>query len=168
LGSVVSGIASLRTLSAKILEPSGVLTDQILGAFGPKLKEIELTGEALHSITLDAFEGEQNFRYYCYTMNYLIRIITFYSYKYISYIYSIIGIESQELLLTIRDTNLKELPIGFYKVFKNVVHLSFDLRNNQFETLSADVFYNTSEQSWEQTGTKAIKGTFYILKNYTF
>ena len=75
----------------------------------------------------------------------------------------IIGIESQELLLTIRDTNLKELPIGFYKVFKNVVHLSFDLRNNQFETLSADVFYNTSEQSWEQTGTKAIKGTIGLF-----
>ena len=59
LGSVVSGLASLRTLSAKILEPSGVLTDQILGAFGPKLKEIEISGEALHSITLDAFEGEK-------------------------------------------------------------------------------------------------------------
>ena len=53
----MSGLASLRTLSAKILEPSGVLTDQILGAFGPKLKEIEITGDALHSITLDAFEG---------------------------------------------------------------------------------------------------------------
>ena len=62
LGSVVSGLASLRTLSAKILEPSGVLTDQILGAFGPKLKEIELTGEALHAITLDAFEGQQNYQ----------------------------------------------------------------------------------------------------------
>ena len=61
LGSVVSGLASLRTLSAKILEPSGVLTDQILGAFGPKLKELEITGEALHSITLDAFEGNQDF-----------------------------------------------------------------------------------------------------------
>ena len=55
LGSVVSGLASLRTLSTKILEPS--LTDQILGAFGPKLKEIEITGKDLQSITLDAFEG---------------------------------------------------------------------------------------------------------------
>ena len=56
----MSGLASLRTLSAEILEPSGVLTDQILGAFGPKLKEIEITGKALHSVTLDAFEGKQN------------------------------------------------------------------------------------------------------------
>ena len=55
LGSVVSGLASLRKLSTKILEPS--LTDQILGAFGPKLKEIEITGKDLQSITLDAFEG---------------------------------------------------------------------------------------------------------------
>ena len=31
LGSVVSGIASLRTLSAIINEPNGLLTDQILG-----------------------------------------------------------------------------------------------------------------------------------------
>ena len=56
MGSVVSGLASLRTLSARILESS--LTDQILGAFGPKLKEIEITGKALESLTLDAFEGE--------------------------------------------------------------------------------------------------------------
>ena len=57
MGSVVSGLASLRTLSAKILEPSGSLTDQILGAFGPKLRELELTGPDLRSVTLDAFEG---------------------------------------------------------------------------------------------------------------
>ena len=80
-----------------------------------------------------------------------------------TYIIILIGIESQELLLTIRDTNLRELPIGFYKVFKSVAHLSFDLRNNQFETLSADVFYNTTEQAWEQTGTKAIKGILYFF-----
>ena len=60
LGSVVSGLPSLRTLSAIILEPSGVLTDQILGAFGPKLKELELTGHNLTSVTLDAFEGKEN------------------------------------------------------------------------------------------------------------
>ena len=58
LGSVVSGLASLRKLSTKILEPS--LTDQILGAFGPKLKEIEITGKELQSITLDAFEGRMS------------------------------------------------------------------------------------------------------------
>ena len=57
LGSVVSGIASLRTLSAIINEPNGLLTDQILGAFGPKLRELELTGQRLKRITLDAFEG---------------------------------------------------------------------------------------------------------------
>ena len=45
LGSVVSGIASLRTLSAIINEPNGLLTDQILGAFGPKLRELELSGK---------------------------------------------------------------------------------------------------------------------------
>ena len=56
-------------------------------------------------------------------------------------------------------------------MFKSVAHLSFDLRNNQFETLSADVFYNTTEQAWEQTGTKVIKGILYrcllIVKDST-
>ena len=73
-------------------------------------------------------------------------------------VYNIIGIESQELLLTIRGTSIKELPTGFYEMFKSVSHLSFDLRNNQFETLPADVFYDTSERPWEQVGTKVIKG----------
>ena len=74
-----------------------------------------------------------------------------------------LGIESQELLLTIKDTNLKELPDGFYNVFKSVVHLSFDLRNNKFETLSVDAFYDTSERPWEQTGTRVIKGKDFVL-----
>lgn len=59
LGSVISGLASLKSLKAKILEPSHILTDQILGAFGPKLKEIEITGP-LKAVTLDAFEGVEN------------------------------------------------------------------------------------------------------------
>ena len=57
LGSVVSGLSSLRRLSARILEPNGLLTDQILGAFGPKLRELEITGQSLHTVTLDAFDG---------------------------------------------------------------------------------------------------------------
>lgn len=60
LGSVVSGIASLRSLSAMILEPNGVLYDQILGAFGPKLKELEITGP-VKRINLDAFEGIESY-----------------------------------------------------------------------------------------------------------
>ena len=149
-------MASLRKLSTKILEPS--LTDQILGAFGPKLKEIEITGTDLQSITLDAFEG---------TMSLILSNIVSVCFSKIPYlyfnavyriVYIIIGIESQELLLTIRGTSIKELPTGFYEMFKSVAHLSFDLRNNQFETLPADVFYDTSERPWEQVGTKVIKG----------
>ncbi|QQP52284.1 Uncharacterized protein FKW44_004393, partial [Caligus rogercresseyi] len=52
LGSLVSGLSSLQFLSAQIEEPSGVLTDQILGAFGPKLKELEITGDNVREITL--------------------------------------------------------------------------------------------------------------------
>ena len=78
------------------------------------------------------------------------------------------GIESQELLLAIRDTNLRELPKGLHKMFKNVVHLSIDLRNNQLETLSPEVFYDTSEQSWERQGTKVLKGKIHPTENVYF
>ena len=130
LGSVVSGLSSLRKLSATILETNGVLTDQILGAFGPKLKELELTGP-LHTVTLDAFEG----------------------------------IESYELLLSIRDTNLKSLPKGFHKMFENVAHLSLDLTNNRLETLHPEVLYTNASQ-WEEIGTKVLKGK--LLKSFNF
>ena len=42
LGSVISGLASLKSLKAKILEPSHILTDQLLGSFGPKLRKSRL------------------------------------------------------------------------------------------------------------------------------
>ena len=57
LGSVISGLASLKRLTATIMEDSGILTDQLLGAFGPKLKEIVITGEKLHTISWEALEG---------------------------------------------------------------------------------------------------------------
>ena len=63
LGSVISGLASLKSLTAKIMEDSGILTDQLLGAFGPKLKEIVITGDKLHTISLDALEG-MYFKFY--------------------------------------------------------------------------------------------------------
>ena len=123
LGSVISGLASLKRLSAKILEPSHTLTDQILGAFGPKLKEIEITGP-LTAVTLDAFEGVEN--------NY-------------------------ELLLAIRNTNIKKLPDGFHTMFKNIVHFSLDIRDNKFESIPPSILYG-NKTHWEHTGTKALQG----------
>ena len=173
LGSVVSGIASLRRLSARILEPNGVLADQgttfsvdycmtycsrakehivlnrgprsvlpsyledilqsielarprqINGAFGPKLKELELTGTELHTLTLDAFEG----------------------------------IEGHELMLVVRGTSLEELPANFIDMFANVAHLSLDLRDNRLRRLDMEVFYNETEAGpWQWTGTGILKG----------
>ncbi|XP_059082371.1 chaoptin-like isoform X2 [Tigriopus californicus] len=129
LGSVVSGLPSLRMISARILEPSGVLTDQILGAFGPKLKELEITGP-LKRLTLDAFEG----------------------------------IESYELLLTIRDTELHELPKGFHSMFKNVVHFSLDLRDNKLETFAPDALYQNGS-AWQRTGTRILQGGLALQGN---
>jgi Leucine-rich repeat (LRR) protein len=60
LGGVLSGVAALQRLSVRILEP--VLSDQLLGAFSPKLQEIEITGTNLRHISPDAFEGvEENY-----------------------------------------------------------------------------------------------------------
>ncbi len=49
------------------MEDSGILTDQLLGAFGPKLKEIVITGEKLHTISWEALEG-MYFHDYMYQM----------------------------------------------------------------------------------------------------
>jgi len=129
LGSVISGLA-IKSLTAKILEPSHILTDQLLGAFGPKLKEITITGP-LNAITLDAFEGVEN--------NY-------------------------ELLLAIRNTNIKQLPEGFHKMFKNIVHFSLDIRDNKFEYLSPTTLYG-NQTHWEQKGTKALQGGMALQGN---
>ena len=60
LGGVLSGVQALQKLAVRILEP--VLADQLLGAFSPKLQEIEITGSNLKHIGPDAFEGvEENY-----------------------------------------------------------------------------------------------------------
>lgn len=131
LGSVISGLASLKSLTAKMMEKSGVLTDQILGAYGPKLKEIVITGENLHTLTLDAFDGVEN--------NY-------------------------ELLLAIRNTNIRSLPMGFHKIFANIAHFSLDLRENRFESLDPVTLYS-NQTPWELTGTKIMQGGLALQGN---
>ncbi|XP_065338557.1 chaoptin [Cloeon dipterum] len=60
LGGVLSGVAALQKLAVRVLEP--VLNDQLLGAYSPKLQEIEITGSNLKQISPDAFEGvEENY-----------------------------------------------------------------------------------------------------------
>ncbi|XP_069684863.1 chaoptin [Periplaneta americana] len=60
LGNALSNIPSLRKLSVRVLESS--LTDQLLGAFTPRLRHLEITGSELRSIDSDAFEGiEENY-----------------------------------------------------------------------------------------------------------
>lgn len=55
LGGALSAVPSLRRLSVRVLERS--LTDQLLGAFNPKLRRLEVTGPDLHDAAGDAFEG---------------------------------------------------------------------------------------------------------------
>ncbi|CAB4054588.1 unnamed protein product [Lepeophtheirus salmonis] len=113
LGSLVSGLSSLHYLSARIEEPSGVLTDQIL------------------EITLDSLEG----------------------------------IDSYELTLAIRHTNVSTLPIGFIQLFKNVFHLSLDIQNNSFRTLSPEVFYSNGSLWRKYNGTNIIQGGLSLQNN---
>lgn len=55
LGGALSAVPSLRRLSVRVLERS--LTDQLLGAFNPKLRRLELSGPELHDAAGEAFEG---------------------------------------------------------------------------------------------------------------
>lgn len=55
LGNLLTNVPSLRKLTVEVLESH--LTDQLIGAFNPKLKYLEITGTSLKSIEPDAFEG---------------------------------------------------------------------------------------------------------------
>ncbi|XP_052132623.1 chaoptin, partial [Frankliniella occidentalis] len=128
LGNTLSAVPSLRRLSVRVLERS--LTDQLLGAFNPKLRRIELTGPDLQVAAGDAFEGIE---------------------------------DHQELALQIRGTQLSEFPPGLFSRLERVAHLSLDIRDNQFTSLSADTFYHNS--SWETVGTKLIPGGLNLNGN---
>ncbi|KAG8232838.1 hypothetical protein J437_LFUL010946 [Ladona fulva] len=61
LGSVLSNVPSLRRLHVHILEP--LLSDQLLRAFSPKLRELVVSGEALKVVApeaLDVVSEERN------------------------------------------------------------------------------------------------------------
>lgn len=74
------------------------------------------------------------------------------------------GIEDhQELALQIHGTQLTEFPPGLFSRLERIAHLSLDLRDNQFTSLSADTFYHNS--SWEAVGTKLIPGGLNLNGN---
>ena len=122
LGSTLSGIPSLRKLSVRVLEPA--LTDQLLGAFNPRLRHLELTGTELRRIDADAFDGVE---------------------------------DNYELALQIRGTQVDELPAGLFARLERIPHLSLDLRDNRFSSLSPGTLYSNGT-SWENVGTKLISG----------
>ncbi|PSN46305.1 hypothetical protein C0J52_18602 [Blattella germanica] len=122
LGSALSGIPSLRKLSVRVLETS--LTDQLLGAFNPRLRNLEITGADLRHIDADAFDGIE---------------------------------ENYELALQIRGTLVEELPAGLFARLEKIPHLSLDLRDNKFSSLSPGTLYSNGT-SWENVGTKLVSG----------
>ncbi len=52
---------------------------------------------------------------------------------------------------------MRELPAGFLRMFKNVAHLSLDLRHNKLETMAPDVIYANGSH-WERIGTNVLQG----------
>ncbi|GLH08939.1 Uncharacterized protein GBIM_14095 [Gryllus bimaculatus] len=129
LGGALSSVPSLRRLSVRILEPA--LTDQLLNAFSPKLRHLEITGAGLRSVAADALDGLD--------ANY-------------------------ELVLRIRGTQLSSLPAALFARLHRVPHLSLDLRDNKFSTLSPGTLYPNGS-SWESVGTKLISGGMMLKGN---
>lgn len=129
LGGVLSSVPSLRKLSVRVLESA--LTDQLLNAFSPKLRHLEITGRTLRSVAADALEGVE--------ANY-------------------------ELALRISGTQISSLPAGLFARLHRVPHLSLDLRDNKFTTLSPGTIYPNGS-SWESVGTKLISGGMVLKGN---
>ena len=68
------------------------------------------------------------------------------------------GVENNyELLLAIRNTKISSLPDGFHKLFKNIVHFSLNIRDNQIQSIPPEILYGNTTH-WEHTGTKALQG----------
>ena len=55
LGNLLANVPSLKHLTVEIMESH--LTDQLLGSFNPKLNNLEISGNNLRSIEMEAFEG---------------------------------------------------------------------------------------------------------------
>lgn len=58
MGHLLATVHTLQKLHLEVREKA--LTDQITGAFGPKLKELHITGKALKDIDANTFRGFQN------------------------------------------------------------------------------------------------------------
>jgi hypothetical protein len=65
--------------------------------------------------------------------------------------------ENYELVLQIRGTQIEELPAGLFAKLEKIPHLSLDLRDNKFSSLSPGTLYSNGT-SWENVGTKLISG----------
>lgn len=77
------------------------------------------------------------------------------------------GIDSYELLVTLRDTEISELPDGFAQMFANVAHFSLDLRNNKMERMSPEVLYRNGSD-WERIGTRILQGPDFHFHPFSF
>jgi hypothetical protein len=115
-----------------VLETS--LTDQLTGAFSPRLRHVEITGSELRSIDSEAFEGIE---------------------------------ENHELVLQIRGTQIEELPAGLFAKLEKIPHLSLDLRDNKFSSLSPGTLYSNGT-SWENIGTRLISGKWHLYNTFHY
>jgi hypothetical protein len=67
-----------------------------------------------------------------------------------------------ELGLQIRGTQIEELPAGLFAKLEKIPHLSLDLRDNKFSSLSPGTLYSNGT-SWENVGTRLISGKLRLV-----
>ena len=70
--------------------------------------------------------------------------------------------ENYELVLKIRGTKIEELPAGLFAKLEKIPHLSLDLRDNKFSSLSPGTLYSNGT-SWENIGTKLVSGKYRMF-----
>jgi hypothetical protein len=70
--------------------------------------------------------------------------------------------ENYELVLKIKGTQIEELPGGLFAKLEKIPHLSLDLRDNKFSSLSPGTLYSNGT-SWENIGTKLVSGKYRMF-----
>ncbi|KAK6643443.1 hypothetical protein RUM43_004948 [Polyplax serrata] len=161
LGNLLANVPSLKHLIVEIMETH--LTDQLLGSFNPKLKNLEISGTNLRSIDVDAFDGIEEVRetstwdadkYNCVVLGYkppdpfLPTGITF----------------VRELTLRIRNTSLRTLKPGVLYKLQNIPHFTLDLSRNKFKSLSPHSLC-PDDINYQNIRTKLIAGGLTLNDN---
>lgn len=65
--------------------------------------------------------------------------------------------DCRQLVVELSNTQVQDIPSGFFTGFSQTAHFSIDLRDNALLSLSPLAFYSNAT-SWDHVGTKQIVG----------